>query len=274
MKVDCYYACEIDHEAICVSKVRFPAEVKHVGDVTEITDKMLAEWGPFDLVIGGSPCNDLSIVNTTRKGIWSDKGSGKLFFEFVRILHSCQLLSASCNKPLFWLFENVVYMDRSSKQTISHFLQKSPVVLDAKYVSPAHRPRCFWGNLPGMNRPMVASGHHRLNLQECLEPGRCAQTQKLRTITANLNSVSKRCVISGGNKEVSVLNSAVVLHPGNQLDTLWITEIERVFGFPDHYTDVRNMARAARLRVLGKAWSVPVIKHLFAPLKDFFSCSD
>jgi len=33
----------------------------------------LLEWGPFDLVIGGSPCNDLSIVNPARKGIWSGR---------------------------------------------------------------------------------------------------------------------------------------------------------------------------------------------------------
>ena len=30
----------------------------------------VTEWGPFDLVIGGSPCNDLSIVNPARKGIY------------------------------------------------------------------------------------------------------------------------------------------------------------------------------------------------------------
>ena len=29
----------------------------------------LAEWGPFDL-IGGSPCNDLSMVNPLRKGLF------------------------------------------------------------------------------------------------------------------------------------------------------------------------------------------------------------
>ena len=29
-------------------------------------------WGPFDLVIGGSPCNDLSIVNPARKGIYGE----------------------------------------------------------------------------------------------------------------------------------------------------------------------------------------------------------
>lgn len=30
----------------------------------------LNRWGPFDLLIGGSPCNDLSIVNPIRKGLY------------------------------------------------------------------------------------------------------------------------------------------------------------------------------------------------------------
>ena len=32
-------------------------------------------WGPFDLVFGGSPCNDLSIVNPARKGIYGQRES-------------------------------------------------------------------------------------------------------------------------------------------------------------------------------------------------------
>ena len=47
----------------------------------------------------------------------------------------------------------------------------------------------------------------------------------------------------------------------------------RVFGFPVHYTDVSNMSRLARQRLLGRSWSVPVIRHLFAPLKEFFACN-
>lgn len=48
----------------------------------------------------------------------------------------------------------------------------------------------------------------------------------------------------------------------------------RIFGFPKHYTDVKNMGRQQRQKVLGKSWSVPVIRHLFAPLKDYFACYD
>ncbi|XP_078482133.1 DNA (cytosine-5)-methyltransferase 3A-like [Ciona intestinalis] len=265
IKVEVYFASEIDHEAICVSEIRHPRIVKHVGDVCEITDKMLSDWGPFDLVIGGSPCNDLSIVNPARKGIWSDKGSGHLFFEYLRILNTCKVLAAKEGRSLFWLFENVVCMDQSSRQTISHYLQRNPIVLDAKNVSPAHRPRCFWGNLPGMRRPMVPTKAHKLTLAECLEPGRRATTDKLRTITTKLQSVR------GGHGGGGLTSNSLVIQQRDQHDCLWITEIERVFGFPDHYTDVCNLPRTGRLRILGKSWSVPVIKHIFAPLKDYFS---
>lgn len=35
-----------------------------------LSPPQILEWGPFDLVIGGSPCNDLSIVNPARKGLY------------------------------------------------------------------------------------------------------------------------------------------------------------------------------------------------------------
>uniref|UniRef100_S4RQW1 DNA (cytosine-5-)-methyltransferase n=1 Tax=Petromyzon marinus TaxID=7757 RepID=S4RQW1_PETMA len=57
----------------------------YVGDIRNLTRKHILEWGPFDLVIGGSPCNDLSIVNPARKGLYAE-GTGRLFFEFYRLL--------------------------------------------------------------------------------------------------------------------------------------------------------------------------------------------
>lgn len=38
--------------------------------MTSPLSSQIQEWGPFDLVIGGSPCNDLSIVNPARKGLY------------------------------------------------------------------------------------------------------------------------------------------------------------------------------------------------------------
>lgn len=51
-----------------------------------------------------------------------------------------------------------------------------------------------------------------------------------------------------------------------------VIDLFRVFGFPKHYTDVNNMGRGQRQKVLGRSWSVPVIRHLLAPLKDYFAC--
>lgn len=44
-----------------------------------LVSSQIQEWGPFDLVIGGSPCNDLSIVNPARKGLYGGFYSPSFF---------------------------------------------------------------------------------------------------------------------------------------------------------------------------------------------------
>ncbi|KAF3697374.1 DNA (cytosine-5)-methyltransferase 3B [Channa argus] len=259
-KVEKYVASEVCEDSIAVSTINHDGKIIHVGDSRFITKEHLEQWGPFDLLIGGSPCNDLSIVNPFRKGLY--EGTGRLFFEYYRIL---QLLKPKEDdlRPFFWLFENVVFMNTHDKANICRFLECNPVLVDAVKVSPAHRARYFWGNIPGMTRPIIASQNDKLSLQDCLEIGREARVTKVRTITTNPNSLKQ-------GKDVSLLP---VLENGRE-DILWITELEKIFGFPKHYTDVRNMNRQQRQKVLGKAWSVPVIRHLFAPLKDYFACEE
>uniref|UniRef100_A0A8C9YXQ8 DNA (cytosine-5-)-methyltransferase n=1 Tax=Sander lucioperca TaxID=283035 RepID=A0A8C9YXQ8_SANLU len=259
-KVEKYVASEVCEDSISVATVGHDGKIIHVGDVRFITEEHMEQWGPFDLLIGGSPCNDLSMVNPFRKGLY--EGTGRLFFEFYRIL---QLLKPKEEdpRPFFWLFENVVFMNTHDRVNICRFLECNPVLVDAVKVSPAHRRRYFWGNIPGMSRPIIASQNDKLDLQACLEIGREARVAKVRTITTNPNSLKQ-------GKSSSLLP---VLHNGKE-DNLWITELEKIFGFPKHYTDVRNMNRQQRQKVLGKAWSVPVIRHLFAPLKDYFACEE
>ncbi|XP_031436935.1 DNA (cytosine-5)-methyltransferase 3A isoform X7 [Clupea harengus] len=257
LQVERYVASEVCEDSITVGMVRHEGRVMYVGDVRTVLHKHIQEWGPFDLVIGGSPCNDLSIVNPARKGLY--EGTGRLFFEFYRLLHEARPKPGD-DRPFFWLFENVVAMGVSDKRDISRFLECNPVMIDAKEVSAAHRARYFWGNLPGMNRPLTAMVNDKLDLQDCLEHGRTAKFDKLRTITTRSNSIKQ-----GKDQHYPVYMS-------EKEDILWCTEMERVFGFPVHYTDVSNMSRLARQRLLGRSWSVPVIRHLFAPLKDYYAC--
>ncbi|XP_034432041.1 DNA (cytosine-5)-methyltransferase 3A-like isoform X5 [Hippoglossus hippoglossus] len=263
IEVDRYIASEVCEDSITVGIVRHQGRIMYVGDVRNVTRKHIHEWGPFDLVIGGSPCNDLSIVNPARKGLF--EGTGRLFFEFYRLLHEARPKEGE-ERPFFWLFENVVAMGVSDKRDISRFLECNPVMIDAKEVSAAHRARYFWGNLPGMNRlvcewPLSAMCSDRVDLQDCLEHGRTAKFGKVRTITTRSNSIKQ-----GKDQHFPV-------YMNEKEDILWCTEMERIFGFPVHYTDVSNMSRLARQRLLGRSWSVPVIRHLFAPLKEYFACA-
>uniref|UniRef100_A0AAX7VSV9 DNA (cytosine-5-)-methyltransferase n=1 Tax=Astatotilapia calliptera TaxID=8154 RepID=A0AAX7VSV9_ASTCA len=221
IQVGRYIASEVCEDSITVGIVRHEGRIMYVGDVRNITRKHINEWGPFDLVIGGSPCNDLSIVNPARKGLY--EGTGRLFFEFYRLLHEARPKQGE-DRPFFWLFENVVAMGVSDKRDISRFLECNPVMIDAKEVSAAHR----------------------------------YLTKK--TITTRSNSIKQ-----GKDQHFPV-------YMNEKEDILWCTEMERVFGFPVHYTDVSNMSRLARQRLLGRSWSVPVIRHLFAPLKEYFAC--
>ncbi|XP_042321822.1 DNA (cytosine-5)-methyltransferase 3B isoform X1 [Sceloporus undulatus] len=257
IKVEKYVASEICEDSIAVGTVRHEGNIRYVHDVRNITKRNMDEWGPFDLVIGGSPCNDLSIVNPARKGLY--EGTGRLFFEFYHLLNYSRP-KAGEERPFFWLFENVVAMRVNDKRDISRFLECNPVMIDAVKVSAAHRARYFWGNLPGMNRPLVASKADKLELQDCLEYSRTAKLKKVQTITTKSNSIRQ------GKAQT------LPVRMNGKDDNLWCTELERIFGFPLHYTDVSNMGRVARQKLLGRSWSVPVIRHLFAPLKDYFAC--
>nr|ACO38648.1 DNA methyltransferase 3B [Sus scrofa] len=257
IKVGKYVASEVCEESIAVGTVKHEGNIKYVNDVRNITKKNIEEWGPFDLVIGGSPCNDLSNVNPARKGLY--EGTGRLFFEHYHLLNYSRSKEGD-DRPFFWMFENVVAMQVGDKRDISRFLECNPVMIDAIKVSAAHRARYFWGNLPGMNRSVIASTNDSLELQDCLEYNRIAKLKKVQTITTKSNSIKQ-----GKNQLFPVVMNG-------KEDVLWCTELERIFGFPVHYTDVSNMGRVARQKLPGRSWSVPVIRHLFAPRKDYFAC--
>lgn len=59
-------------------------------------------------------------------------------------------------------------------------------------------------------------------------------------------------------------NLKPVLMDGVQ-DSLWVNEIEEIFGFPKHYTDT-NIPKTRRLQLLGKSWSVQTLVAVLGPL--------
>ena len=136
--VEEYYACEIDKYAIQISNKNYP-DIKHIGDVRNV----VAYTKPLDLLIGGSPCQDLSIAKKNRKGLDGERSG--LFWEYVRILNEV--------KPKYFILENVNSMPKEAKDIISEALGVQPIMINAALVSAQNRKRLFWTNIPNVTLP-------------------------------------------------------------------------------------------------------------------------
>lgn len=66
-----YYASEVDKYTINVSKLNHGDTTEHVGDIKTLSPQKLSGLGPIDLLLGGSPHADLSLVNSSCKGLYS-----------------------------------------------------------------------------------------------------------------------------------------------------------------------------------------------------------
>ena len=89
IKVNKYYASEIDKYAIAVTQANYPNTIQ-LGDM-EGWDFWGIDWSTIDLVIAGSPCQGFSYAG---KGLAFDDPRSKLFFTFVNILNFRRELSA------------------------------------------------------------------------------------------------------------------------------------------------------------------------------------
>jgi site-specific DNA-cytosine methylase len=69
IRVEIYFASEVDIDAINVSKFNHGSMIEHIGAVETLNAEKLSALGPIDLLLAGSPCADLSLVNPARKGL-------------------------------------------------------------------------------------------------------------------------------------------------------------------------------------------------------------
>ena len=139
IKVDKYFASEIDKYAMEIAKKNFP-DIIHVGNVEFVTKSMLNN--KIDLIIGGSPCQGFSRAG---KGLNFEDPRSKLFFEFVRLIKEC--------KPKYFMLENVK-MNKESRDIISEYLGVEPIYIDSALLSAQTRKRYYWTNIPNISEPI------------------------------------------------------------------------------------------------------------------------
>lgn len=262
--VDRYVAYEIDKYAIKISQKNYP-QIEHCGDVTT---EDFTRYKGFDLLIGGSPCQSLSIVQSkTRQNL---DGKSKLFFEYVRAKEEMQ--------PKFFLFENVASMNDESKKIISDLLGCEPILIDSKLFSAQQRPRYYWTNIQIKPLPSECA----LTLKDIMQTNVDEKYFYNYPLT-NINMSKQVCAImdfknhemhkrifnpnfkchtlttcGGGNTQKKVLDSG-------RARKLTPLEYERLQTLPDNYTDC--VADSHRYTAIGNGWTVDVITHILKGLK-------
>lgn len=266
--VEQYVAYEIEPNAIKISQKNWP-DIQHKGDVTKAD---FTQYQGFDLLIGGSPCQSLSIVQSkTRQHL---DGKSKLFFEFVRALGEA--------KPRYFLFENVASMNAESEQAISELLGCEPFFIDSGLFSAQQRPRLYWTNIPVhfplppespitlkdilqadtevdekyyYNAPLVDIN---MDKQVCATIDIKNQEMHRRVFNPKFKVHTLTCV-SGGHQQKKVLVNG-------RCRKLTPIEYERAQTLPDNYT--AGVSDGARYTACGNGWTVDVIAYIFTGLKD------
>ena len=137
IKVDNYYASEIDKYAMQVSAANYP-EIIQVGDITKLD---LSTLPKIDLVMGGSPCQGFSFAG---KQLAFDDPRSALFFEFVKCVEAL--------KPKYFLLENV-RMKKEYLDIISEYMGVEPIFIQSSLVSAQSRQRYYWTNIPNVTPP-------------------------------------------------------------------------------------------------------------------------
>lgn len=269
--VERYVAYEIEPNAIKISKKNYP-QIEHCGDVTTAD---FTKYKDFDLLIGGSPCQSLSIVQSkTRQNL---DGKSKLFFEFVRAFEEV--------KPKYFLFENVASMKDECKQVISECLGCEPIFINSGDFSAQERPRYYWTNIPvAMNyekSKAVLSDILESNVDEKyfysyplsnidLSKQICAtMVFKNHDMHKRIFNPKFKChtltTCGGGNTQKKVMDNG-------RPRKLTPVEYERLQTLPDNYT--AGVSNTARYTTIGNGWTVDVIAHIFTNLKGVSKCTN
>lgn len=308
LNIDCdYYASEIDKFAIQVSKNNH-SNIVQIGNVKGIIieddyifynqdNDPMQNGGSFksdvDLLIGGSPCQDLSVAKRNGEGLEGERSG--LFYEYLRILHKV--------KPRYFVLENVASMKKTEKDKISLSLGLEPIMINSALLTAQQRKRLYWvGKLQedGSYKKIEISQpkDKGILLKDILEDG---DTEKLKSycITATYSRacpkdyfehgqrqlVFKKPVKVGhfnkggqGNRVYSSDGKSVCLSANgggrgaktglyeikNMVRKLTPTECARLQGYPDFYHN--GISNSQAYKCYGNSFTVPVIKHILQHL--------
>lgn len=216
------------------------------------------------MIIGGSPCQGFSFAG---KQLNFNDHRSKLIFDFISLKNEIN--------PKFWLLENVK-MKKEYQDKISKLFNTEPIYIDSADFSCQTRKRLYWTNI-NVNQwfvkdvklnniledqifiyPCAIRGQYEKDgsISRNLIPSKRKDKINALTRTPHLSAVSKSSNKIKGNSNINYKKEYRILTP---------IEYERLQTIPDNYTSC--ISKTNRYHVIGNAWTVDVVAHIFGGLK-------
>jgi DNA (cytosine-5)-methyltransferase 3A len=298
LKINNYYSSEIDPSALAVLNYHYSGDSKfhQIGDIRNVDGR---NYLNVDLVVFGSPCTQLSSVNSTdRSGL--EGSDSKLFYEAMRILNELFMFQ-SATKHLYFLMENVASMTNEDRDRITDelrfvFLDSVKLFkINSSLVSGANRRRYYWTNIPNAKIPKEKN----VMYQDLLVNGFVDRPKANVILSSQLtltNGIFRYYNRNIGNlifKDENFVKLSIedklLLYPNilkescyvgkaKQLDDEYafpngayrlpsVLELERLMTFPDGYiSNVPNISKTQKKKLIGLSFTVDIVKELLRPL--------
>jgi len=250
IKVDKYYASEIDKNAIKIAQKNHPSIIQ-LGDIKEL-DGVDEE---IDLMCGGFPCPSFSSAGL-RKGFEDERG--KLFYDLVRLFKKI--------KPKYFLFENVK-MKKEYQDIISGLLGVEPLDINSSLLSSQNRRRLYWTNIPNITQPedkglvlrdiLLDDEKDKEYLKDFfMNEKQIAGVEKSNYRDRKPMDINKKsnCLKVGGDVKR-------IIDDNGKWRYLTPIEYEALQTLPRNYTE--GIAKTNRYKAVGNGWTVDIISHIF-----------
>ena len=266
IKINKYFYSEIDKNCIKLTEKKFPNDI-FLGAIEDI---QLNKLPKIDLLIGGSPCQDISNAYKGKglKGIRSS-----LFYKFVQIKKKL--------KPKYFLLENV-------KSKWSKIMDKEMGVSGAEfnsmYLSGQYRPRVYWTNIEFekliydqkkiyikdiLEKNSDPKYYFNIDIKKIKKNGISNSKNSIRRLfliprNMHKDNERQRRVYDIKSKSPTLLarSDTPKILINNSIRKLTPLECERLQGLPDNYT--KDFSNTTRYKMIGNGFTVQIIKYILS----------
>lgn len=233
IKYNNYFSSEIDQFALAVSKYNHK-DIIELGDIKNINSDDLPE---IDLMMGGSPCQDLSSA-AINEGLNGKRSS--LLYEFVKLKRKL--------KPKWFLLENVKPRKGEWKDEIDNLLGVNGIKINSLHFVPQNRERYYWTNIPISPIPKMPEWNFPCWYRNFDEIRHKKYSPTLCTATGK----------------------TIPYKDINMISRFTPNDYEFLQSLPINYTkyglfkndDIRELSPTRRYMLVANGWTVDVIRHI------------